>query len=93
MNQLCHQPEILRVTPFIAEGGAVAAITLGYGPIIIHAKLFRSKDGGYFLSMPARKSQDEKYYNQCDVEDRSLLKLYETMAIEKYEATMLSRVA
>jgi hypothetical protein len=88
-----HQPEVIRVTPFSGEGAGLAAVTLCYGPITINAKLFRNKEGSYFLGMPARKSQDERWYNTCEIEDRSLMRIYETLAIRSYEEAMLSRAA
>ena len=91
-----HAATIVKVVPFKeqGEGTGVAAVQLGYGPIVIRAKLNRPKDGGpLYLQMPAKQNKEEKWYDQAFFTDTSLKKHYETLAIEALAAYERSAAA
>ena len=81
-------PQIVRVIPFQNEGGAVAAVDVAFGPLIISTKLYQSNSaaGGFFLSFPSRRSESQdKWYDQVTVTDPALKMKARTKAISEYE--------
>ena len=87
MFNSAHQPTIMRVTPFPDnEGAGLAAVTLGYGPVVIRAKLAKNKKGDMFLMMPARKNSEEKWFDQAYITDTGLVKEFENLAIQQYRS-------
>ncbi len=83
------EPEILKVTLFNGEGNAVAAVKLGYGPITIHTKLYRTEKDKFFLSMPSRYSEaQETWFKQCDIEDRRVYSAAVDKAVSAYQDTV-----
>lgn len=90
---LFHEPEVTKVTYIDNDKpGLLAFITLAYGPITISsARLMRASGGYYFLAMPARKGQDSHWYPTVEVEDRQLLRQFETKAIKLYEEGILRK--
>lgn len=83
LEQTQATTQILGVTPFEGEG-AVAGVTLRYGPVIIRAKLRKNNRGEVFLSFPSRKGKDEKWYDHAYIEDDGLRRQFESMALEAY---------
>ncbi|MCA9791782.1 MAG: hypothetical protein KC910_08300 [Candidatus Eremiobacteraeota bacterium] len=87
MNDKVVEPEILKVTPFsnTGEGSGVAAVSIGYGPFRIRAKLYKNENG-YFLGMPGRKLDDDKgYFKYADIFDPTMKKELEQAAIQAFE--------
>lgn len=79
-------PSISRLVPFTTEGGALAAIDVNFGPIMVRAKLFKSATG-YFLSWPARKAESgDRWYDQVAVSDPSLKARALEVALQQYKA-------
>ncbi len=79
------KPEILRITPFQTEGGALAAVEVLLGPIKVSSKLYRSASG-YFLSMPARRHEaTEKWYDQVVITDPALKLRVQDEVVRRYE--------
>ncbi len=78
-------PQIVRLTPFQNEGGALAAVDIQFGPIVVRAKLYKSASG-FFLSMPARKSeQSDKWFDHVVVSDLALKLRAQELAVKQYE--------
>lgn len=78
------QPQILSVTPFQREGGALASVEVQFGPIRISAKLIDSANGP-FLSYPSRRTeQSDKWWDLVVVHDRSLRQKAIEAAILRY---------
>ncbi|MGE0493372.1 MAG: hypothetical protein AB7S38_29460 [Vulcanimicrobiota bacterium] len=81
------EPQILKITPFSkdGEGSGVAAVSIGYGPFRIRAKLYKN-DNGYFLGMPGRKLDDDRgYFKYADIFDPTMKQQLEQAAIEAFE--------
>jgi DNA-binding cell septation regulator SpoVG len=85
-----HTPAIVRVTPFPQNPdhngkGALASVTMLYGPIVIRARLCQG-ERGMFLSMPSRKSeQTNTWWESVSIQDRLLFAQFEQMAVHRYE--------
>lgn len=88
------EPSIIRVIPFEGEGGALAAVDIRFGPIVIAAKLYESTRG-MFLSYPSRKNEaQDKWYQVVTVTDPELRIKAQTKAVLEYKEMMEgSRVA
>ena len=84
---LVHEPKVLKVTPFEGDTGAVAAVTLAYGPVVIRARLQRGQHG-IFLSMPARKGADDKWREQASFRDFNLQDRFQKLALDEYQACL-----
>ena len=78
---------IERVTPFpLNEGSGVAAVTLGCGPVVLHAKLRRRPEcGGLYLCMPARKNALNRFVDHCYIKDPQVRMIVEAQAVEAYQ--------
>jgi DNA-binding cell septation regulator SpoVG len=80
-------PLISRLIPFQGDGGALAAVDVNFGPIMIRAKLFQTQRG-YFLAWPSRKGGDEnseKWYDQVAIADFSLKLKAQEEAVKQYK--------
>ncbi len=78
------QPQILSVTPFQREGGALAAVEVQFGPIRVSTKLIESANGP-FLSYPARRNeQSERWWDLVVVLDRALRERALEAALQRY---------
>lgn len=78
-------PMVTRLTPFQNDGGALAAVDVNFGPIMIRAKLYQSQSG-YFLSWPARKSDaSDKWYDQVAIADPALRLRAQEVAVRQYK--------
>lgn len=88
-----HCPTVTRVTPYTgAEGkGHVAYVGLAYGPVFIRARLTRNERGGLFLSMPSRKGENDNWYEQAAITDRTLLVEFERLAILGYHEAIANQ--
>lgn len=85
-----HEPNILRVIPFTdntyENSKALAGVSLGYGPIVIRAKLIQGERGP-FLSMPARKNEEKgQWFDNVYFQDRTLYDMFEKLAVAQYNA-------
>ncbi len=91
MNQIGypHDPKIVNVSVFSESlGKGVAGVVLTYGPVVIRAKLFQGENG-LFLSLPSRKSEsNNNWYQHAYFQDKTLLEVFEKMAIKSYEETL-----
>ena len=89
MNQQ-HTPAIVKVTPFPPNPdkpgkGALASVTMLYGPIVIRARLCQGEHG-LFLSMPSRKSeQTNTWWESVSIQDRMLFAQFEKLAVNNYQ--------
>lgn len=80
-------PLVTRLIPFHNDGGALAAVDVNFGPIMIRAKLYHTQHG-YFLSWPARKGSNEKverWYDEVAITDPSLKVKAEAEAVKQYK--------
>jgi hypothetical protein len=78
-------PAVTRLTPFSNDGGALAALDVHFGPIMVRARLYRNSNG-YFLSYPSRKSEaSEKWYDQVAIADARLRDQAKELAIKHYK--------
>ena len=82
---------VTRVTPFTGEGGALAAVTLTYGPVVIRARLRKSGEK-LFLSMPARKDANNRWWDHCHIFDHELHANLERQAVQMYHAATAAAV-
>ncbi len=79
------EPQIIRLIPFKSEGGALAAVEIAFGPIVVNAKLYKSANG-LFLSLPSRHSESQdKWYDQVTITDRGLQMKAQVKAVSEYE--------
>ena len=85
---------IERVTRFTQEfedreeksAKAVASVTLGMGPVHVRAHLFqRESDEKMWLSMPGRKTKDDKWFDYVKFVDYSVFKQLEQQAVLAYK--------
>jgi DNA-binding cell septation regulator SpoVG len=90
-----QQAFVKRVTLFPTEEGAtnqaVAAVTMDVGPVTIRARLRKSGDRMY-LSMPARKGSDNRWWDHCSIYDSTLKAQLETQAVQMYHAAAAQTV-
>lgn len=78
-------PLVTRLTPFSGEGGALAALDVNFGPIMIRARLYQNQSG-YFLSWPSRKHEaSDKWFDQVAIADPSLRIKAEKEAVRQYK--------
>ncbi len=78
-------PQIVRLIPFQNEGGALAAVDIAFGPIVVSAKLYQTSSG-YFLSLPSRHSEGKnKWYEQVSISDLKLKLKAQSKAVTEYE--------
>ncbi|MEW6282099.1 MAG: hypothetical protein AB1758_26070 [Candidatus Eremiobacterota bacterium] len=83
--------EVARITPFapIEGNSAVAAVKLVYGEIVVHAKLYRTRDDRLFLKMPFRKgSKEGEYWELVYFRDKRLVAEAEIRAVDAYQRTV-----
>ena len=79
------EPKIVRLTPFNSEGGALAAVQIAFGPILMSTKLFKTGNG-FFLSLPSRKSEArDRWYDQVVITDPGLKMKAQAQAVLEYE--------
>jgi hypothetical protein len=88
-----HEPEVTKVVYIDSlNPGLIAFVTLAYGPITINsARLMRTREGHYFLAMPARKANNDTWYPTVEVDDRKLLRQFEIKAIKLYEEGIIKQ--
>ena len=78
-------PEIIRLIPFKLEGGALAAVEIAFGPILVSTKLYKTASG-FFLSLPSRKSEaHDRWYEQVTITDPALKAKAQTKAVLEFE--------
>lgn len=79
-------PFITRITPFNSQGGALAAVDINFGPVMVRAKLYQNATG-YFLSWPSRKSEaSDRWFDQVVITDASLKVKAIDAAVSQYKS-------
>ena len=79
------EPKVVRLFRFENEGGALAAVDMAFGPIIVSTKLVQGTRG-YFLSLPSRHSQNnDRWYEQVAIADPALREKARLKAVSEYE--------
>lgn len=77
------------VTPFGGESSALASCVIYCGLVTIRAKLFKSSVGNIFLSLPARRDKNGKYWDCCTIVNREIFDEIERIAVEMYTSKVL----
>lgn len=80
------EPKVIRLTPFNSEGGgALAAVQIAFGPIVLSTKLCKNGNG-FFLSLPSRRSEArDRWFEQVVITDPMLKMMAQTKAVIEYE--------
>ena len=81
-----HNPELVKLNPFTGGTGALAGVTLRYGPVFIRAYVRQTNEGKLFLSMPGRKNEKGDWWDSAFFADRTLSEQFETLAVSEYQA-------
>lgn len=81
-----HTPQIVRLHPFTGGTGAVAGVTLRYGPVFIRAYIRQTNEGKLFLSMPGRKNEKGDWWESAFFVDRTISEEFTSLAIDTYVA-------
>ncbi len=81
-----HSPEVVKLNPFTGGTGALAGVTLRYGPVFIRAYVRQTHDGKLFLSMPGRKNEKGDWWDSAFFADRTLSDQFEALAVSEYQA-------
>lgn len=87
-----HTPQIIKLHPFTGGTGAVAGVTLRYGPVFIRAYIRQTNEGKMFLSMPGRKNEKGDWWDSAFFVDRTISEEFESLAIQTY-VTQVGMVA
>ena len=78
-------PQIVRLFPFQSESGALAAVDIAFGPIVVSTKLYRSEQG-FFLSLPSQHNEvKDRWYDQVHIADVGLKMKAQVKAVTEYE--------
>lgn len=93
MQQTIDIPmEVARIIPFQPLEGSkgLAAVLLKVGPVSMWCKIFTDSNGEPFLSMPARKGKDEKYFQSAFFSDRSHHEQAQKIVLEAFAQMEIS---
>ncbi|MBS2037738.1 hypothetical protein JST97_22330 [bacterium] len=82
-----HTPQVVRLNPFSGTG-ALAGVTLRYGPVFIRAYIRQTNEGKLFLSMPGRKNEKGDWWDSAYFVDRSISEEFQALAVETYQTQL-----
>lgn len=84
--------EVARVVHFEREEGSkgLGAVLLRVGPLSLWCKIFLDPKGEPFLSMPARKGKDDRYFQSAYFSDRQHHEQAQAIALEAFKQALTS---